>query len=40
MTPSPHGPLRVGIGVPVGLGTTVSMEQICKRLRRIACPKI
>ena len=33
MTSSPHGPLRVGIGGPVGSGKTALMEQICKRLR-------
>ena len=30
-SPSPHGPLRVGIGGPVGSGKTALMEQICKR---------
>jgi len=30
---SPHGPLRVGIGGPVGSGKTALMEQICKRFR-------
>ena len=34
MAPSPHGPLRVGIGGPVGSGKTALMEQICKRLRQ------
>ncbi len=33
MSPSPHGPLRVGIGGPVGSGKTALMEQICKRFR-------
>ncbi len=33
MTASPNGPLRVGIGGPVGSGKTALMEQICKRLR-------
>jgi len=33
MTNSPHGPLRVGIGGPVGSGKTALMEQICKRFR-------
>jgi urease accessory protein len=33
MTSSYHGPLRVGIGGPVGSGKTALMEQICKRLR-------
>ncbi len=32
-SPSPHGPLRVGIGGPVGSGKTALMEQICKRFR-------
>ena len=31
--PSPNGPLRVGIGGPVGSGKTALMEQICKRFR-------
>jgi urease accessory protein len=30
---SPHGPLRVGIGGPVGSGKTALMEQLCKHLR-------
>jgi urease accessory protein len=29
---SPHGPLRVGIGGPVGSGKTALMEALCKRL--------
>jgi urease accessory protein len=29
---SPHGPLRVGIGGPVGSGKTALMEGLCKRL--------
>jgi urease accessory protein len=33
MTNSPYGPLRVGIGGPVGSGKTALMEQICKRFR-------
>ena len=33
MSASPHGPLRVGIGGPVGSGKTALMEQICKRFR-------
>jgi urease accessory protein len=33
MTASPHGPLRVGIGGPVGSGKTALMEQLCKHLR-------
>ena len=30
---SSHGPLRVGVGGPVGSGKTAVMEQLCKRLR-------
>ncbi len=30
---SQHGPLRIGIGGPVGSGKTALMEQLCKRLR-------
>ncbi|MCJ2084276.1 urease accessory protein UreG [Methylobacterium sp. J-090] len=30
---SPNGPLRVGIGGPVGSGKTALMEQLCKRFR-------
>ena len=30
---SPHGPLRVGVGGPVGSGKTALMERLCKRLR-------
>ncbi len=33
MTRSYNGPLRVGIGGPVGSGKTALMEQICKRFR-------
>ena len=33
MTFSAHGPLRVGIGGPVGSGKTALMEQLCKRFR-------
>ena len=33
MTLSPHGPLRVGIGGPVGSGKTALVEALCKRLR-------
>jgi urease accessory protein len=33
ITPSPHGPLRVGIGGPVGSGKTALTEALCKRLR-------
>jgi urease accessory protein len=29
----PHGPLRVGIGGPVGSGKTALVEALCKRLR-------
>jgi urease accessory protein len=31
-SPSPHGPLRVGIGGPVGSGKTALAEALCKRL--------
>ena len=31
--PSHNGPLRVGIGGPVGSGKTALMEQLCKRFR-------
>jgi urease accessory protein len=30
---SPHGPLRVGIGGPVGSGKTALMDALCKTLR-------
>jgi urease accessory protein len=33
MSPSAHGPLRVGIGGPVGSGKTALMEALCKRFR-------
>jgi urease accessory protein UreG len=33
--PSPNGPLRVGIGGPVGSGKTALMEALCKRLAGI-----
>ena len=33
MTSSPHGPLRVGIGGPVGSGKTALMEQLCRSFR-------
>ena len=33
MTSSPHGPLRVGIGGPVGSGKTALVDTLCKRLR-------
>lgn len=29
----PHGPLRVGVGGPVGSGKTALVEALCKRLR-------
>src|SRR3989337_2254128 len=30
---SPHGPLRVGVGGPVGSGKTALMDALCKLLR-------
>ena len=33
MSSSPHGPLRVGIGGPVGTGKTALMDALCKTLR-------
>lgn len=33
MTHSPNGPLRVGIGGPVGSGKTMLMEQLCRTFR-------
>src|SRR5918994_1826910 len=33
MSASPQGPLRVGIGGPVGSGKTALMEALCKRFR-------
>jgi urease accessory protein len=33
MTCSPNGPLRVGVGGPVGSGKTALMDALCKRLR-------
>jgi urease accessory protein len=33
MTPATNGPLRVGIGGPVGSGKTALMEALCKRFR-------
>jgi urease accessory protein len=33
MTRNPHGPLRVGIGGPVGSGKTALMDALCKHLR-------
>ncbi len=32
--PTPHGPLRVGIGGPVGSGKTALMDALCKALRQ------
>jgi urease accessory protein len=32
--PNPHGPLRVGVGGPVGSGKTSLMDALCKRLRQ------
>ncbi len=34
MTKSPHGPLRVGVGGPVGSGKTALMDALCKRLSK------
>jgi urease accessory protein len=33
MSTSPHGPLRVGIGGPVGSGKTALVDALCKQLR-------
>ena len=33
MMKSPHGPLRVGIGGPVGSGKTALTDALCKRMR-------
>jgi urease accessory protein len=33
MSRSPHGPLRIGIGGPVGSGKTALMEQLCIKFR-------
>jgi urease accessory protein len=33
MMPSPNGPLRVGIGGPVGSGKTALMDALCKEMR-------
>ena len=33
MSAAHHGPLRVGIGGPVGSGKTALVEALCKRLR-------
>jgi urease accessory protein len=35
MSSSPHGPLRVGIGGPVGTGKTALMDALCKSLRDV-----
>jgi urease accessory protein len=35
MSSSPHGPLRVGIGGPVGSGKTALMEALCKSFRDV-----
>jgi urease accessory protein len=32
---SPHGPLRVGIGGPVGTGKRALMDALCKRFRAV-----
>src|SRR6476659_144114 len=34
MSKSPNGPLRVGIGGPVGSGKTALMESLCKAFRQ------
>ena len=31
--PKSHGPLRVGVGGPVGSGKTALMDALCKRMR-------
>src|ERR1700678_4227103 len=33
MTKSPHGPLRIGVGGPVGTGKTALMDALCKTFR-------
>src|SRR6476620_10064706 len=33
MKNNPHGPLRVGVGGPVGSGKTALMDALCQRLR-------
>src|SRR5579859_2117 len=33
MTKSPHGPLRVGVGGPVGSGKTALVDRLCKHMR-------
>ena len=32
--PKSHGPLRVGVGGPVGSGKTALMDALCKKLRQ------
>ena len=34
-----HGPLRVGVGGPVGSGKTALMDALCKRLRAPQWPQ-
>ena len=34
MSKSRHGPLRVGVGGPVGSGKTALMDALCKSLRQ------
>jgi urease accessory protein len=33
MSPSPYGPLRVGVGGPVGTGKTALMDALCRHFR-------
>ncbi len=33
MNPSPNGPLRVGVGGPVGSGKTALVDRLCKHMR-------
>jgi urease accessory protein len=33
MSASPHGPLRVGVGGPVGSGKTALVDRLCKHMR-------
>ena len=33
MNPSPNGPLRVGVGGPVGSGKTALVDRLCKQMR-------
>jgi len=33
MTVSPNGPLRIGVGGPVGSGKTALMDALCKQFR-------